>query len=87
MERNSWRSTRSNWRTLGFVTESVPEGSSLPALPSNGNPVAVCLHRLFSLQFSSTFIQVLPRLKIQFERSQEKLAQSASVEIQTIVSY
>ena len=49
MERNSWRSTRSNWRTLGPVTESVPDGSSLPALPTNGNPAAVSMFFLSSI--------------------------------------
>jgi U3 small nucleolar RNA-associated protein 25 len=88
MERNSWRTTRSSWRTLGSLTESVPEDSNLPDLPTNGNPVAVrrFLVHLCSLS-SSTITQVLPRLKIQFESSQEKLAQSASVVIRTIVPH
>ena len=41
MERNAWKITRSNWKALGSVTESAPEGSSLPTLPTNGNPVTV----------------------------------------------
>lgn len=48
VERNSWRSTRSNWRTLGSVTESIPKGSSLPGLSTNGNPVTV---RIFPARF------------------------------------
>lgn len=41
IERDCWRTTRSNWRTLGSVIESVPESSNLPGLPTNGNSAAV----------------------------------------------
>ena len=86
-ERNAWKTTRLNWRTLGPVTEYVPDGSSPPGLPTNGNPASV---RMLSCQLLprslSTITQVLPRLKIQFESSQEKLAQSSSVKTPTIVS-
>lgn len=58
MERNSWRTTRLNWRTLGSVNESVPEGSSLPSLPTNGNSVAV---RVFPTRFLHDPLQRLPR--------------------------
>ena len=49
VERNAWKSTRSNWRTLGPVTEYVPEGSGPPGLPTNGNPASV---RMLSCRLS-----------------------------------
>lgn len=70
------------------MIESVPEGSSLPGLPTNGNPAPV---RVLSICPSprslSTITQVLPRLKIQFESSQEKLARSSCAKTSAIVSY
>ena len=41
VERNCWKTSRSNWRTLGSVAESVLEGSSLIGLPTIGNPAPV----------------------------------------------
>ena len=58
MERNSWKITRSNWKALGSVTESAPEGSSLPTLPTNGNPVTV---RMFPINFDHGPLQPIPR--------------------------
>jgi len=53
VERNAWKSTRSNWRTLGPVTECVPEGTSPPGLPTNGNPASV---RMFSCSFCAILV-------------------------------
>lgn len=86
-DRGCWRTSRSNWRALGSVIEFVPESSNPPGPSTNGNPVAVRVFaKRLSLRSSSTFTQVLPRLKIQFECAQEGLAQSTYVGIPTIVS-